>query len=279
MREIVDTETLRAATAFCQEKLNPFPKTAIVLGSGLGDFADALETTRALATRDIPGYHPSTVEGHRGRWVIGKHDGREILAVQGRIHGYEGHSHAAVAFPVHLMSELGIHNLIVTNAAGGINRFYAPGHFMVIVDHINLTFDNPLFGRNDHRLGPRFPDMVAPYDPEFIAAAMDAGVALGIPVHRGVYLGVRGPSYETAAEIRMAERLGADGVGMSTVPEVIVAVYRGLRILGISCITNMATGITTEKLRHSEVTEVASRVKRDFIRLIGKVLETIEDGK
>ncbi|RMD95918.1 MAG: purine-nucleoside phosphorylase, partial [Calditrichaeota bacterium] len=178
-------------------------------------------------------------------------------------------------FPIHLLAELGVRHLIVTNAAGGINRFCVPGQFMVIVDHINLTFDNPLWGQNLHKYGPRFPDMYSAYDPEFIEIAMEEGRKLGIPIQKGVYLGVRGPSYETAAEIRMGERIGADAVGMSTIPEVITAVYRGMRILGLSCISNLATGMSQNRLSHQEVTRVGERVKDDFLRLTVAILERL----
>ncbi|MDQ7052975.1 MAG: purine-nucleoside phosphorylase [candidate division KSB1 bacterium] len=184
-------------------------------------------------------------------------------------------SHAQVAFPIHLLAELGVKKLIISNAAGGINRFYRPGDFMVIVDHVNLMFDNPLFGPNPRHMGPRFPDMYSAYDSEFIAIALEEGRKLEVPIHKGVYLGVKGPSYETAAEIRMAERIGADAVGMSTVPEVITAAFRGLRVLGISFISNMATGISTQKLDHEEVTRMAEQVQDRLSLLVTRILQRI----
>ncbi len=271
----VDPKELEAAREYVRKALGEFPEVAIVLGSGLGHFAEAMQVVRSLATRDIPHYPVSTVVGHKGQWVLGEIAGVPILAVRGRVHGYEGYSHAQVAFPIHLLTELGVKKLIITNAAGGINRFYRPGDFMVIVDHINLMFDNPLFGPSPRQMGPRFPDMYSAYDPEFIAIALEEGRRLGVPIHKGVYLGVKGPSYETAAEIRMAERIGADAVGMSTVPEVIAAAFRGLRVLGISFISNMATGISTQKLDHEEVTRMAEQVQDRLSALVTQILQRI----
>lgn len=264
----IDQDLLQEATQKVVEKLGDLPETAIILGSGLGILADQLKNAHLLATKDIPGYPPSTVEGHRGRWICGELDDKKILAIQGRIHGYEGHAAHILAFPVHILASIGVKNLIITNAAGAINRFYAPGHFMVIDDQINLSFTNPLFGKNNESIGPRFPDMSMPYDAELTQKVIDIATAAGIKIHRGVYVGVRGPSYETAAEIRMFERIGADAVGMSTVAEVIAAAYHGLRVVGISCISNMATGIADQPLSHDEVTEVAEMVKGNFLELI-----------
>ncbi|KAA3620246.1 MAG: purine-nucleoside phosphorylase [Calditrichaeota bacterium] len=268
----MDQVLLKKASAKIRKAFGELPDTAIILGSGLGILADQLANSRTLATKEIPGYPASTVAGHRGRWVLGDLSGNTILAVQGRIHGYEGHNMAVLALPINILASCGIKNLVVTNAAGAINRFYAPGHFMVIDDHINMNFSNPLFGKNDDKFGPRFPDMSAPYDPKLKEKTMQIGRELGIKMHRGVYVSVRGPSYETAAEIRMFERLGADVVGMSTVPEVIAAVHRGLKVVGISCISNMATGMSDQPLRHDEVTEVAEQVKGHFLQLIAKVV-------
>lgn len=276
-RFYLDADRLQAASAVIRRELGPLPATAIILGSGLGAFATQLQQATVLDVQRIPGYPPSTIQGHQGRWVIGTCAGIPVLALQGRVHAYEGHGHNVVAFPTHLMAEGGVRNLIITNAAGGINRFYAPGDFMVIDDHINLTFDNPLFGPNQPEKGSRFPDMSAPYDRELIDLALEAGRLNEPPlhVHRGVYLGIMGPSYETAAEIRMAARLGADAVGMSTVPEVIAAVYHGLRVLGISCITNLATGLQATPLTHDEVTEVGARIKGQFISFLIAILKRI----
>lgn len=269
----VDRQALQQATGRVRAHFGSIPNTAVILGSGLGAFGAALREVQTLPSHRIPGYPASTVAGHRGRWLVGKAGERPVLVVQGRIHAYEGYSFQQVAFPVHLLAELGVRYLVITNAAGAINRFYAPGDFMVIADHINLTFGNPLLGRNDARLGPRFPDMVKAYDPALMALALECGQELSLRLHQGVYLGVAGPSYETAAEIRMAERLGADAVGMSTVPEVIAAAYRRLRVLGLSCISNLATGISQQKLSHAEVTEVGRRVADDFKRLLYLILQ------
>ncbi len=270
---MIDEDQLRAAADVVGRRLGPFPEIAIILGSGLGSFVQALEESVSIPTREIPHYPASTVVGHRGVWVRGRAGEREVLAVQGRVHAYEGYSHAQVVFPVHLLAECGVRKLLITNAAGGINRFFRPGDFMAIADHINLTFENPLWGPNPRRLGPRFPDMHSAYDPRYTEMILEEGRQLGLRVHKGVYLGVKGPSYETAAEIRMGERIGADVVGMSTVPEVIAAVYRGLRVAAISCITNMATGISLEKLSHEEVTRIGERVKEDFARLVTAVVQ------
>ncbi|MCB9502843.1 MAG: purine-nucleoside phosphorylase [Deferribacteres bacterium] len=270
--ENINTRLLQDASDKVNSVLGKLPESAIILGSGLGILADQLGDARVIATKDIPGYPPSTVEGHRGRWVLGNLGDKTILAVQGRIHGYEGHPMDVLAHPINILASCDVKNLIVTNAAGAINRFYAPGDFMVIDDHINLTFKNPLFGNNVENLGPRFPDMSAPYDREFSAKIMQIGQELGIKMHKGVYVGVRGPSYETAAEIRMFDRIGADAVGMSTVPEVIAAIHRGMRVAGISCISNMATGISGQPLSHAEVTEVAENVKGNFLLLVTRFL-------
>lgn len=274
---LVDRRRLQQATETIRKHFVSLPQTAIILGSGLGPFADTLADALVLPASDIPGYPRSTVEGHRGRWVVGRHEGRPLLAIQGRVHAYEGHPLRTIAFPIHLLAELGVKTLLITNAAGAINRFYRPGDLMVIDDHINLTFRNPLFGVNDQRFGPRFPDMSRPYDPQLVELALAEGTRLGLRLHCGVYLGVLGPSYETAAEIRMGERLGADAVGMSTVPEVITAVYRGLRVLGISCMTNLATGIGHQRLRHEDVIEIARRVKDRFTSLVAGILRRLDE--
>ena len=270
--ETIDTQLLNKACEAVQKSLGKLPDTAIILGSGLGALADLLMDAKDIKTRNIPGYPASTVQGHVGRWVKGYLHDREILAVQGRIHGYEGHENQTLALPVNILASSGVKNLIITNAAGAINRYYAPGDFMVIDDQINLSFGNPLFGINNDEYGPRFPDMCCPFSSEWIDDALAIGRELGIKVHRGVYIGVRGPMYETAAEIRMYERIGADAVGMSTIPEVLAAVHRGMNVLGISCISNMATGITAARLSHDDVTEVANRVQEQFIAYIKAII-------
>jgi len=241
---------------------------AIILGSGLGAFADELSRPQFLETRDIPHYPMSTVEGHVGRWVLGKIEDIEVLALQGRVHYYEGYPIHQVAYPVHLLSELGVQSLIVTNAAGGLNPDFSPGDLMLIEDHINLAFNNPLIGQHIKSHGSRFPDMSEPYHQEYIKIAEQAAQDLGIPIKKGILCSMTGPSYETAAEVRMLQKLGGHASTMSTIPEVIVAVQRGMKVLGISCITNMATGIGTQKLSHQDVIEIAEKVKSHFDKLI-----------
>ncbi|MFQ5674952.1 MAG: purine-nucleoside phosphorylase, partial [bacterium] len=215
-----------------------------------------------------------TVEGHAGKWIFGEISDKSILAMQGRVHSYEGYPLSRVTFPVHLMAELGIEKLIITNAAGGHNPKFVPGDLMVISDHINLMFDNPLVGPNE--IGPRFPDMAAPYHPGLIELAEKTALDLGIKLQKGVLAAMKGPTYETAAEVRMLQRLGADAGTMSTVPEAIVAASRSLKVLGISCITNLGTGMSANKLSHDEVTEVADRVKDKFSNLIKEIIHRIE---
>jgi purine-nucleoside phosphorylase len=257
----------------CIKKIYPLvPQVGVVLGSGLGEFADSVVEQTAIGYADIPHFKSVSVAGHAGRLVMGRIGPASVAVLQGRIHYYEGHPIDDVVFPVRVLAALGIRNLLLTNAAGGINPEWRPGDLMVIRDHINLMGINPLRGANDERLGPRFPDMSAVYDPSFqdiIAAALGE---IGRPAHRGVYLALSGPSYETPAEIRMLAALGADAVGMSTVPEAISARHMGLRVAGISCITNLAAGISAQPLSHQKVTETAERVKNDFIRLLNRVI-------
>lgn len=253
------------------ERRLPTPELALVLGSGLGELADEVEDARVVPTAALPGYPRSTVAGHAGRLVFGKLEGRSVLFLQGRVHLYEGHDARALGVPVRLMHALGARCLLVTNAAGGIDPSLTPGTLMFITDHVNLAFANPLSGPNPEG-GPRFPDMSAPYDPEWLDRAERAALALGIPTRRGVYLWTRGPSYETRAEIRAFARLGADAVGMSTVPEVLQARHLGMRVLGISTITNPAAGIGSEPLDHDDVLTVGRRVRQKLTRLVRKVV-------
>lgn len=265
-------KNLYESAAFIRSRIPSKPAVALILGSGLGSFADTLTASSSIATADIPHYPRSTVEGHAGRWVFGLLEGREVLAMAGRVHYYEGYSMQQVVYPVRLMGQMGIRSLIVTNAAGAVNRTFSPGDLMFITSHINFLFDNPLRGPNHESLGPRFPDMAGDYDPDYIRDAEAAAVRLGIRTQRGVYCANPGPTYETVAEVRMFQRLGADAVGMSTVPEVIVAKHQGMRVLGISCITNLGTGISFTPLSHEEVTITANRVKDSFHRLLVEVI-------
>ena len=248
------------------------PQVALILGSGLGAYADKLDRATAIDYADIPGFMHSTVPGHKGRLVLGERRGARCVAMQGRVHMYEGHSAAQVAYPARVLIALGAKVLIVTNAAGGLNPNWAPGSLMLIRDHIDLMRDHPLRGPNDERLGPRFPDLTHAYAPELRAIAKDAAAATGVRLEDGVYCGLTGPSYETPAEVQMLQRFGGDAVGMSTVPEVIVARHMSARVIGISCITNHAAGITGAALSHDEVTATAARVRATFEQLIDAIL-------
>lgn len=241
---------------------------AVVLGSGLGALADALEDARAVPFTSLPGFPPPTVEGHRGRLVYGKLAQTPVLALLGRIHGYEGHDAAIVAFPARVLGTLGARALVLTNAAGGCNPSFAPGDLMRITDHINFTGRNPLTGPNEDQLGPRFPDLTHVYDARLATALEEAARGVGQTLRAGVYIQMSGPSYETPAEIRMARALGADAVGMSTVPEAIAAAHMGVPVAGISCITNLAAGISQHPLTHQEVVEVARAVEGKFLDLL-----------
>ena len=241
---------------------------AVVLGSGLGAFADRLTAQSSVPFENLPGFPAPTVPGHRGRVVSGELSGVPVLVLQGRIHGYEGHDAATVAFGARVLAALGSRALVVTNAAGGVNPDFAPGDLMRIADHLNLSGRNPLTGPNEEALGPRFPDLSRAYDARLGEALEAAAREVNVALRRGVYAQIPGPSYETAAEIRMLRLLGADAVGMSTVPEVIVAAHQGVPCCGISCITNRAAGISPLPLTHEEVVEVAKRVEGTFASLL-----------
>ena len=246
-----------------------------MLGSGLGPFADRLREPFAVAYADIPHFPAAQVIGHAGRLVGGLAGGKRVLALSGRAHFYEGHDLRTVTFAVRVLSRLGIRTLILTNAAGGINTALREGGLLIIDDHINLMGANPLMGPHDDRLGPRFPDMSEVYSRRLRALADEAARAVGLAVHHGVYIAVHGPSYETPAEIRAFRTLGADAVGMSTVPEAIVARQMNMEVLGVSCITNMAAGVLPRPLDHDEVLAVTRRVRDDFIALLEAILERI----
>jgi purine-nucleoside phosphorylase len=256
------------------------PTVALILGSGLGGYADGLDDAVPLDYGDIPGFPRShgKVVGHAGRLVVGARRGVTCVAMQGRIHMYEGHSAAAVAFPARVLVALGAKTVIVTNAAGGLRREWPPGTLMLIRDHIDFLRDHPLRGPNDERLGPRFPDMTRAYAPELRALAKKVAAGAGITLEEGVYASMPGPTYETPAEVRMLQIVGADATGMSTVPEVIVANHMGARVLGVSCLTNLGAGITGEALSHEEVTQTAARVRTTFERLLDEVLTGLAGG-
>ncbi len=260
------------AAEFLSSKFSMKPEIGLILGSGLGIIGDEMEESVRIPYSDIPHFPVSTVEGHAGELVIGQLQGRTVILMRGRFHLYEGYEAERTALPVRVMKELGARALLVTNAAGGINLAYTPGDLMIIADHLNLTGRNPLAGPNDNALGVRFPDMSEAYSRRLRVAAKQAAGGLGFEVREGVYAGVLGPSYETPAEIRMLRTLGADAVGMSTVAEVIAARHAGIEVLGISCITNMASGIMDQPLTHEEVIETTARVKDRFVSLVSAVL-------
>jgi purine-nucleoside phosphorylase len=251
------------------------PVIGLILGSGLGVLADQIEDPVQIPYEQIPNFPVSTVEGHKGQLVIGQLKGKCVVAMQGRFHYYEGYSLQTLTFPVRVMAAIGVKTLIVTNAAGGVNTDFEPGDLMIIEDHINFTAQNPLIGPNDIEFGARFPDMSEAYSRTLRDIAMKAAAIRNIPLKSGVYAGLTGPSYETPAEIRMLRILGSDAVGMSTVPEVIVARHSGLEVLGISCISNMAAGILPQPLSHNEVMETAEKVRESFMELVSGIIENI----
>ena len=261
-----------AAARFIQKKIRLRPRIALVLGSGLGAFADEFARASKIPYAKIPHFPVSTAIGHAGQLVAGLVEGVEVFAMQGRVHLYEGYAVNDVVFPVRVFARLGVKALILTNAAGGIQKELTQGRLVVIRDHINLQGVNPLQGPNEVRFGPRFPDLSAAYDPEFRALAHAAGKKLGLELGSGVYAALAGPSYETPAEIRYLRTIGADLVGMSTVPEVIAARHSGMRVLGISCVTNPAAGVLDRPLDHQEVLETAERVKGEFMGLLRMVI-------
>jgi purine-nucleoside phosphorylase len=267
-----------AAARFIQKRTKLRPKIALVLGSGLGAFADEFAGAARIPYAKIPHFPRSTAIGHAGQLVLGKVDGIEVAGMQGRVHLYEGYSAQEVAFPIRVFSRLGVKAVILTNAAGGIKKEFTQGRLVVISDHINLQGANPLFGPNADKFGPRFPDMTNAYDKKFRELTLAAGRGLGIDFGEGVYAALAGPSYETPAEIRYLRSIGADLVGMSTVPEVIAARHAGIRALGISCVTNAAAGVLDQPLDHKEVLETAERVKSQFIGLLRAVILQIAAG-
>jgi len=266
------------AAKFILSKTTLRPQIALVLGSGLGAFADEFETATKIPYAKIPHFSRSTAIGHVGQLVLGKVGGIPVAGMQGRVHLYEGYSAKQVAFPVRVFARMGVKALIVTNAAGGINFNYSEGALVALRDHINLQGANPLIGPNDDRFGPRFPDMTRAYDPEFRRFVAESGKNLSLNLHEGVYLALAGPNYETPSEIHGFRALGADLVGMSTVPEVLAARHSGIRVLGISCVTNMAAGITGKTLSAEEVFETGAKIKHQFIALLRAIIPRIADS-
>lgn len=271
----MESKHLQDSLNFINQKIKTNPSVAIILGSGLGSFGDELSDKVIINCNAIPHYPVPRVAGHAGVWIFGKLENIPILALKGRVHTYEGYSAREVTYPIRLLAKLGIKKMVVTNAAGAINQNFKSGDLMLIKDHINFLFDSPLIGNNAVSADQRFIDLSLAYDSKFINAALNISQRLNIALQTGVLICFKGPSYETAAEIRMARILGADAGTMSTVPEVIIANQLKIRVLGISCITNMATGITNKKLSHEEVTETANRIKDTFVRLMKEILRQI----
>ena len=268
-------ERVEHAARTIRERARTEVSVALVLGSGLGGFADELQETTTIPYSDIPGFARSTVEGHAGKLVIGKANGVSLAALQGRFHYYEGYSSEEVTFPVRVVKLLGARTLLLTNAAGAVNVELSPGSLMVISDHLNLMGVNPLVGINDERLGPRFPDLSDVYTRELQNVVIEEARAINLEIRRGIYAGLMGPSYETPAEIHMVRTLGADAVGMSTVPEAIVARHMGMGVIGISCITNFAAGVSEQPIDHHAVIETGERVRVQFTELLRRVVKRL----
>ncbi|WP_373898391.1 purine-nucleoside phosphorylase [Haloimpatiens sp. FM7315] len=266
---------LKESVKYIKDIIDFDPEVGVVLGSGLGDLADEVQEKVIVKYADVPNMPSSTVKGHAGQFVFGKLKGKNVVMMQGRFHYYEGNSMSTLSLPIYIMKELGVTKLIVTNAAGGVKTDFVPGDLMIINDHINFACNNPLIGKNEEEIGPRFPDMSEAYNRELIKVAKDVSKDLGIEVKEGVYFMMTGPTYETPAEIRMVRALGGDAVGMSTVPEVIAANHAGIKVLGISCITNMAAGILDQPLNHLEVIETSNRVKKEFVDLVKGIIKNI----
>ena len=268
-------ETITAAAEYLLEKVALRPEVALVLGSGLGDYADTLEEAVKIPYGDIPNFPQPTVEGHSGAFVFGKKQGKTVVVLQGRIHYYEGLPQQQITLPIRVLAALGVKTLVLTNAAGGVNLSYHPGDLMLISDHINYSGMNPLIGPNLDAFGPRFPDMSDLYTGTLRETIKKAAADAGIVLQEGVYAMYSGPNYETPAEIRMFRTLGADAVGMSTVPEALVAGHSGMQVVGISCITNMAAGVLPVKLNHAEVVETAAKVHDLFHKLVDLILNIL----
>lgn len=261
--------------AYIRSKTDQRPETAIVLGSGLGQLIEKMEITCSIAYEELPHWKPCTAPGHEGRLLFGSLGGKQIMCMQGRLHYYEGYSIAEVTYPIRVMARLGVQNLILSCAAGGIDLDFAPGDLMLITDHINFLGANPLFGPNEAEFGVRFNDMSYAYHPQLRQLALEAAAELGQPLRQGVYVATTGPSYETPAEIRMFRLLGASAVGMSTVPETIVANHCGMRVLGLSCITNMAAGVLDQPLTEEEVLTTGERSIAAFEALVAHIIEKL----
>jgi len=265
-------ETVKAIAERCSKRA----KIGLILGSGLGSFVDSLENATVISFADLPHFPKSTTAGHAGNLVLGERAGVSLAVLQGRVHFYEGYTLTEVVYPVRVLGCMGVRQLVITNAAGAINMGFRPGDLMLITDHINMMGGNPLIGQNVEEFGPRFPDMSDAYDVAMRETALEAAAQDGIELQQGVYIGLSGPSYETPSEIRMCRTLGADAVGMSTVPEVIAANHMGLQVLGISCITNMAAGIASRKLSHQDALENATLANSRLVKLLRGVVERLD---
>jgi purine-nucleoside phosphorylase len=266
---------LQETVSYIRTKTSAKPKIGVILGSGLGSFVKDVDVEITLPYKDIPHFSPPTVEGHSGNLIFGKIDGLPIAIMQGRNHYYEGHSMESVVFPTRTLAMMGVETLILTNSAGGFGENMQAGDFMVIEDHINLMGTNPLMGPNIKELGPRFPDMTEAYDKRLIKIMEQVLQKQGTTYHKGIYCGVSGPTYETPAEVRYLKLIGGKAVGMSTVPESIAANHLGLRVAALSCITNLAAGISSQKLSHNEVTETAQRVEQHFSSFLREFIGAI----
>lgn len=266
---------MSAASEFLSTKFSVRPKIAVVLGSGLGAFADSLDNSVSIPYDEIPGWPPSTAVGHAGKLVLGEVGGIPVAVLAGRAHLYEGYTAQQAVYGIRALRGIGVESLVLTNAAGGINPGYGPGQLVLISDHINLQGQTPLTGPNDDTLGPRFPDMSEAYSKQFREVARQAGKAMGLDLPEGVYAALPGPSYETPAEIRYLRVIGADLVGMSTVPETIAANHMGMRVLGISCVTNFAAGVTGQKLDHQEVMATGELIRDTMIGLLQRVVKDL----
>jgi purine-nucleoside phosphorylase len=269
-------ETIEEATEFIRGKAELAPEIGIILGTGLGSLADEINVEEKISYQDIPHFPVSTVESHAGRLIFGHLGGKNLVAMQGRFHYYEGYDMHQVTFPVRVMKALGVGTLVVSNACGGLNPLFESGDIMVITDHINLLGSNPLFGPNDDSLGPRFPDMCRCYDPELIRLAENVALNTGLKLQKGVYVAVAGPNLETAAEYRFLRSIGADVVGMSTVPEVIVARHQGMRVLGFSLVTDMGLPDALEPMNMAKILATAARSEPLLKRIMGRVVEEME---
>ena len=269
------TQKIAAAVAFLSERMPQAPRLGLVLGSGWGGIVSGVEDPICIPYDQVPGMCASTVAGHAGQWIFGTVNGRYVAIMSGRLHYYEGHDLKDVTAPIRIMKEMGVQTVVLTNAAGAVNTSFKPGDLMLITDHISMTGVNPLFGKNEDQWGPRFPDMSKAYDPELLSIAEAVAQEQNFPIQKGVYTWMSGPSFETPAEIRMVRSIGGDAVGMSTVPEAIVARHGGMRVLAASCMTNMAAGVLDQPLCHEEVLETAERVKDSFRKylyaLVGRV--------